>query len=178
MNYYIDGSCKGNPGVGGWSVIAVKDDTLYDQVGSFCEPPVTNNMMEICALIHCLCYIISNYKDKNPTIYTDSMYNINCFKHCQTWLKKQDLKNKPYVKALYYLKRSMERHGYNIAIKKVEGHSGDKWNDEADRLASLCAFKQTKSYYTKKIFPKVSKIITDVKYDNGIFYKNLLKEKK
>lgn len=178
MNYYIDGSCKGNPGVGGWSVITIKDNTLYDQVGSFVEPPVTNNMMEVCALIHCLCYIMEYYKDENPVIYTDSMYNINCYKHCNAWLKKLDLKNRPYVKAVYHLKRSIERHGYNLIIKKVEGHSGDQWNEEADRLACLCASKQTSSFYNKKLYPNISKMISDVKYDNGQFYKNLVKRGK
>ncbi|MBQ9014438.1 MAG: hypothetical protein IJ094_12970 [Bacilli bacterium] len=176
MEYYIDGSCKGNPGIGGWAIMVIKDNSLYDQVGSFVEPPVTNNMMEICALIHCLSYIISYYKDKNPIIYTDSMYNINCYKGCEKWLKKINLKNRPYVKAVSYLKDSIKTHHYNLKIKKVEGHAGIKWNEEADRLASNCAIKKSYSYYSKKIkSPKVIDLISDIKYDNGIFYKELLK---
>ena len=29
-----------------------------------------------------------------------------------------------------------EREGYHINLKKIKGHSGDKWNDMADALAT------------------------------------------
>lgn len=168
MNYYIDGSCKGNPGIGGWAVLVIKDDTLYDQVGSFVEPPVTNNMMEITALIYCLSYIITQYKDKNPIIYTDSMYNINCYKNGKKWLKKDNLKNAPFVKAVCYLKNSIESHNYNLKILKVEGHSDNKWNNEADRLACLCAIKKTHNFYDKKLPSNISNMISYIKYEKEV----------
>lgn len=170
MDYYIDGSCKGNPGIGGWALLVIKDDTLYDQVGSFVEPPVTNNMMEITALIHCLCYIIK-CKDKNSKVYTDSVYNINCYKHSRTWLGNPNLKNAPFVKAVNYLRKSIEKHGYDLKILKVEGHSDNKWNNEADRLACFCSSMKSLKYYTKKIPSNISQMISDVKYLG-----NLIKE--
>ena len=162
MKYYIDGSCKGNPGIGGWAVIVIDGDSLHDSIGSFMEPIVTNNMMELYSLIHCMCYIITIYKDKHPIIYTDSMYNINCYKSCDKWLKKPNLKNNKYVKAVCYMKEALKKHGYKLKLEKVDGHSGDKWNDEADRLACTCAVFQ-KSQNLKYLPVKISNIISGMK---------------
>ena len=58
MKVYTDGSCLGNPGRGGWGFIAVSDDgdELYRD-GDFGGDRVTNNIMELTAMLKALRWI-------------------------------------------------------------------------------------------------------------------------
>ncbi|MDD5766899.1 MAG: ribonuclease HI, partial [Candidatus Marinimicrobia bacterium] len=50
---YTDGSCKGNPGPGGWAVVIIDDSHLLQKFGGF-DPTTTNNRMELSAAIAAL----------------------------------------------------------------------------------------------------------------------------
>ena len=73
VEIYTDGSCKGNPGSGGFAVIVLKDN-IIDY--SFTEQSeyTTNNQMELKAIIHALKYIKEHYKTEQCVIYSDSAY--------------------------------------------------------------------------------------------------------
>ena len=95
--------------------------------------------MELTACIKALEEIKST---KYPIeIYTDSAYLYNCIQ--QKWYekweqngwknsKKLPIENKDlWEKLLNLIKK------YNPTFIKVKGHSGDKYNDEADKLANI-----------------------------------------
>lgn len=73
LHIYTDGSCKGNPGSGGWSAIIMnqQEDKIID-VLSGTEQNTTNNRMELTAIIKAIEYV--NRQPELATIYTDSAY--------------------------------------------------------------------------------------------------------
>ncbi|MFA5068167.1 MAG: ribonuclease H, partial [Candidatus Izemoplasmatales bacterium] len=86
---YTDGSCRSNPGCGGYAY------TIYDEMGgvwvksSGCQIDTTNNRMELTAAIEALNAIDKFYPEKKTesvTIYSDSAYLVNCFN--EKWIEK------------------------------------------------------------------------------------------
>lgn len=95
---------------------------------------VTNNMMELGAVIVGLQLI------KNPidslTIITDSMYVIGCA--TKGWKRKKNVKLwEEFDKQFERVKQLCP----NVEFKHVKGHSGDKWNERADKLAVAASQK-------------------------------------
>lgn len=95
---------------------------------------VTNNMMELGAVIVGLRLI------KNPidslTIITDSMYVIGCA--TKGWKRKKNVKLwEEFDKQFERVKQLCP----NVEFKHVKGHSGDKWNERADKLAVAASQK-------------------------------------
>jgi len=134
MIVYTDGSALGNPGEGGWGFVAIIDEyTEFWIDGS--EDNTTNNRMELNAVIEFLSYFPL---EKEIIIYSDSLYVINCASGIWKRKKNIDLWNK-YEKVLG-----------NRPIKwtKVKGHSGDRYNDIVDKLATDQAkiLKKNKKY--------------------------------
>lgn len=137
INYiiYTDGACLGNPGPGGWAAIIFnkENDDRINKVGS--EAITTNNRMELMAVIEALKSIPSNNK---ILVFTDSKYVINGIEAWiikwkkNNWLgsKKTEVKNKDLWMLLDELSNNFE-----IKWNWVKGHSGDRFNEEVDRLA-------------------------------------------
>jgi ribonuclease HI len=51
IEMYCDGSSRGNPGKGGWGLVIIKENSIIDKHGQQYEQLVTNNQMELCALL-------------------------------------------------------------------------------------------------------------------------------
>jgi|TARA_Y100000996_G_scaffold414724_1_gene406529 ribonuclease HI len=120
IEIYTDGACLNNPGPGGWGVIILEKDKKTVFGGS--EKTTTNNRMEITAVIEGLKQI----SKKTPVkIFSDSTYVINTM--TKNWKRN---KNKDLWDILddQVLNRKIE-------WKWVKGHSGDKFNEEADSIA-------------------------------------------
>lgn len=138
MKYYVDGSSRNNPGAGGFGVVILDDNE--NLIGTYSEQTdyTTNNEQEMKAIIWASCYAIT-HKDRNPIIYSDSAYAINSFTKWMfnwernNWLKKDGTKpeNLSLIKAFFEIYQ--ERY---IELIKVKGHSGNYWNEYADRLAT------------------------------------------
>jgi len=85
---YTDGSSRGNPGPGGWGMIVMSgDDSEILFLEHDSEDNVTNNRMELKAMICAL-----NYAESNPqhqfVIYSDSAYVVNSITQwADTWAK-------------------------------------------------------------------------------------------
>ena len=132
---YTDGACSGNPGSGGWAAIIFnkKSGQKSKKIGG--EIETTNNRMELIAVIEAL---ESIPKDSSLQIFTDSKYLINGI---ELWIKqwkknnwigsnKKKIKNKDLWTKLDTLSSQ-----FHITWNWVKGHSGNKYNEEVDRLA-------------------------------------------
>jgi ribonuclease HI len=86
MNYvvYTDGSCRGNPGPGGWAALIKNMDTGDEVILRGGDPASTNNKMELTAILEALTEFAPNAEDPpNIKIYSDSNY---CVRGIKEWL--------------------------------------------------------------------------------------------
>ena len=131
---YTDGACKGNPGPGGWGAIIIENYIETELYGK--EDNTTNNIMEMTAAIKALEFFSIK---KNIILYTDSNYlKLGITSWVYGWKKnnwvnskKEEVKNKSYWITLDKLNNL-----HDIEWKWVKAHSGDKYNDRADELAT------------------------------------------
>ena len=132
---YTDGACSGNPGSGGWAAIIFNKSSGQKSKKIGGEIETTNNRMELIAVIEAL---ESIPKDSSLQIFTDSKYLINGI---ELWIKqwkknnwmgsnKKKVKNKDLWTKLDTLSSQ-----FHITWNWVKGHSGNKYNEEVDRLA-------------------------------------------
>lgn len=142
---YTDGSCSKNPGPGGYAFILLSSrDSVLLQV-SGCEVKTTNNRMELKAILSAIKHICNNLnynrKENIIIIYSDSAYCINALS--QNWLenwekndwknkKGENVKNVELWKDLFFLLKKIRA---KIQYEKVQGHSGNVFNDRVDKLA-------------------------------------------
>lgn len=142
IKIYTDGSAHPNPGPGGYGIFGFDDETgeILTISGHQYEH-TTNNAMELTAIVNAFeNFGRTNYKDYNVTIYTDSAYAYNTFtKWIFDWQKrgwkkadKKEPENLDIVKRYW----SFYQHGWRINFELIPGHSGDRFNDLADKLAT------------------------------------------
>ena len=133
---FTDGSSEGNPGPGGWGAVLVVDGQVVAQdYGS--EPHTTNNRMELTAMIAGLKMLPS---DTDADVYTDSELVVNILTKwaegwkARGWTKKSSgpIANLELVKEAYELSRQKP----NAHIRWIKAHSGYRWNEYADSLAT------------------------------------------
>lgn len=134
---YTDGACSGNPGPGGWAWV-VPDGEFA--AGS--DLATTNQRMELKAALEA----VKAFQGE-IIIFSDSTYVVNCFRDrwWEGWLRrgwvnsaKKPVKNRDLWEPLIEIYRERD----NISFSWVKGHSGDRWNDEADRLAVQAGAEQ------------------------------------
>ena len=135
IKIYTDGSCKGNPGLGGWGALLVHNEQSIEIFDG--ELETTNNRMELMAVIEALNHASSMNDDIE--IYTDSSY---VQKGIQEWIlnwKKNGWRssNKKPVKNQDLWQ---ELDAFNSSLKVewfwVKGHAGHHGNERADFLAN------------------------------------------
>ena len=138
IRIYTDGACSGNPGPGGWAWVVQDGDFA---AGS--ESQTTNQRMELKATLEA----VKAFQGQ-IVIVSDSTYVVNCFRDrwWEGWLKrgwvnsaKKPVKHRDLWEPLIetYIERG------NVSFEWVKGHSGDRWNDEADRLAVQAGLEQS-----------------------------------
>jgi cyclic pyranopterin phosphate synthase len=121
ITIYTDGACSGNPGLGGWGAVIIKDNG-QESYFSGSQEDTTNNRMEIQAVIEGL---KNSNSDEEIRIFSDSTYVINTL--TKNW--KRNANNDLWSELDDLIKSR------NIKWNWVKGHSGDKYNDLADELA-------------------------------------------
>lgn len=134
---YCDGACSGNPGPGGWGAILIHKNVERKIFGY--EQETTNNRMELLAAIESLNIVKKEYDSSTfafVNIYTDSAYvKKGITEWIDNWIstnwKKGTVKNIDLWQKLKALVQNMD-----IKWHLVKGHSGDKYNDIADKLAT------------------------------------------
>lgn len=143
---WIDGSTKNNgqkETYGGWGFY-VECDGVYlfsDNGGSY---DTTNQRMELTAAIEAIKYYKKTVKEKAKIIiYTDSAYLFNCWK--EKWYKKWEGNNWLNSKQQAVANRDLWEKlipsfkDKSIQFIKVKGHSDNKGNIKADKLATEAA---------------------------------------
>lgn len=138
---YTDGSCCGNPGPGGYAAVILNDsDSILKEI-SGSEKETTNNRMELKAVIEALKIIPRNSKIK---LYSDSSYVLNGLMSWMDSWKANGWKtaNKKAVKNQdLWQKLDNLISNFKLEYKKIKGHSGDKYNEKADKMAKKEAEK-------------------------------------
>ena len=138
---YTDGSSRGNPGLGGWGMIVMNEDDseiLFTESDS--EEHVTNNRMELKAMICALGYAESHPNDQF-IIYSDSAYVVNSItQRANNWAKnnwtkkdKKPIQNLIYIQEAYKLYQQLS---FTTQILQVPGHVNILGNELADCLAT------------------------------------------
>lgn len=140
-NIYTDGSSRGNPGKGGWGMVVMnEDETEVLYTDSNFEDNVTNNRMELKAMICALGYAESSPNDQF-VIYSDSAYVVNSITQWavnwakNNWTKKdkKPIQNLIYIQEAYKLYQKL---AFKVCILQVPGHSNVIGNELADCLAT------------------------------------------
>jgi ribonuclease HI len=132
---HTDGSCKGNPGPGGWAAILQYKGKNLELSGA--EAATTNNRMELTAAIKALEAL---REPCDVTITTDSQYLQHAFTKgwLASWQRKgwktasgEAVKNRELWEQLVLL---TSQHQVTWAWQR--GHVGHDLNERADRLAN------------------------------------------
>lgn len=153
---YTDGSSKGNPGPGGFGVVALKDNTIkysyYEQ-----DENTTNNREELKAILHAFYLSQTKFKETDCIICTDSSY---CYNICNDWIfswaknnwknsKKKTVENLDLIQQLYnYLNIDF----FNCQVIRIPGHQNIVGNELADALATLNNKKYEKIIRENELF--------------------------
>ena len=135
ITLYVDGACRGNPGLGGWGVY-IQLPTGEEQELWGGEPNTTNNRMELCAAIE-------GVKATDPTlpllVWTDSNYvKQGMTEWLAGWKKKNWRKadGKPVINADLWQQLDDICANRNIDWRWIKGHAGHAGNERADQLAN------------------------------------------
>ncbi|MGP4770716.1 DNA polymerase III subunit epsilon [Acinetobacter sp. PFS20] len=132
ITLYVDGACRGNPGLGGWGAYVITEQGEHKLFGG--EPETTNNRMELTAAIEGVSFCPL---DAHLIIWTDSNYvKQGITEWIHGWKKKnwKDVKNPDL-----WQKLDAVCAGRNIEWNWIKGHAGHAGNEMADELANIGA---------------------------------------
>jgi ribonuclease HI len=139
ITVYTDGACRGNPGPGGWAW-AVPGGPF----ASGADPATTNQRMEIMAALEALRTLTADGAS-DVELVSDSTYVVKCFTdrwwqgwQRRNWMNSQrkPVANRDLWEPLIELAVSSVSQ---VSFRWVKGHSGDRWNDRVDELATIAA---------------------------------------
>ncbi|OGJ10051.1 ribonuclease HI [Candidatus Nomurabacteria bacterium RIFOXYB1_FULL_39_16] len=141
IKIYTDGAARGNPGPAGWGVVVINGKEIFEIGGR--KDHATNNQMELTAPIEALKYLKNNISHGvNVEIVSDSKYVIlGITEWIFNWQKnnwrnaaKKPVMNRELWEELYELVQELKP-----SWTYVKGHSGDKYNDRVDEIATSFA---------------------------------------
>ncbi|MCA9960889.1 MAG: RNase H family protein [Chloroflexota bacterium] len=129
VSLFVDGSCRGNPGPGGYCAILQANGHEKTLVGG--DDQTTNNRMELMGVLAGLQML------KRPcavNIITDSQYVVTILRGGKAKA------NRDLVQALQVAATT-----HQITVQRVAGHSGHALNERCDRLAYAEATRRMSS---------------------------------
>lgn len=146
IKIYTDGAARGNPGQAGWAAIILLGQNYGGQVGIHeiggRAEHATNNQMELTAPIEAMKYIKKHKMDAKVEFFSDSKYvitGINEWIH--NWMKNnwRNANRKPVLNQELWQELHILNQEFKPKWNYVKGHSGDKYNDRADEIATSFA---------------------------------------
>ena len=129
-----DGSADNRTGSGGWCAIVRTPTTLVELTGW--ATGTTSNRMEVTAALEGLRAVKT---PSDVTVVTDSSYLLKTMRHkwYENWIEQEKFGAEPRPNMdLWYALIGLA-HFHNITWVKIKGHSGDYWNERADKLADM-----------------------------------------
>jgi ribonuclease HI len=137
---YTDGSARGNPGSAGWGVVFLAGKKIFEIGGGVDH--ATNNQMELTAPIEALKYIKKYKLNGQIEFFSDSKYVIlgitewifNWQKNNWRSANKKPVLNRELWEKLHQLTQELKPKWVY-----VEGHTGNKYNERADEIATSFA---------------------------------------
>ena len=127
LTIYTDGACQVSTGKGGVGVVFIEDNKVIYQFNKHFNN-VTNNKMEIMAVIYALHAISTNFD--SITVVSDSQYVLGCIN--KGWKRK---KNQNYWQLFDKVYNKAKEFCSDIKFEWAKGHNIDEYNNLADRLA-------------------------------------------
>jgi len=145
---YTDGSCKGNPGPGGWAFVLQHPESgkTLERFGS--EANTTNNRMELLAVIEGLKALS---RPSQVELVSDSKYVLQGLENWMPtwkkngWRRKEGSSWKPVKNVDLWQELDRLALLHALTFRYIPGHSGHHFNERCDSLASLAALGQTGS---------------------------------
>ena len=132
---FTDGGSVPNPGPGGWGAVYVVNGELVAEAHGH-EPDTTNNRMELQALIEAARLVPEGTA---AVVYSDSRLAVNTINDWAAgwerrgWRRKSGpVENLDLVQRAFYAFRSRP----DLTLEWIAAHSGYRWNEYADALAS------------------------------------------
>lgn len=134
ITIYVDGACRGNPGLGGWGAYIQHQKEQFCYCGGALD--TTNNRMELTAAIQALLHtptdaILDIWTDSNYVKQGITEWIIGWKKNGWKNSKKEDVANADLWKQLDELTQNRQ-----IQWHWVKGHAGHFGNEMADALAN------------------------------------------
>lgn len=152
---YADGSCHNNgtpKARAGWAAVFFKEGEesnvrKEDYLTGLVPGPQTNNRAELSAVIAGLANLIEKTQGTKicVTVKTDSEYITNAINnewihawHRNGWLTKSNrpVQNVEMWQLLIAVCRTIALNGEKVKFEHVDGHAGDKFNEECDKRAN------------------------------------------
>ena len=132
VKIFTDGTCKFNPGPGGWAAILRFGDIEKVLTGG--DAQTTNNRMELTAALQALKIL---NKPCEVEIYTDSQYLRRGISEWLPQWRARGWKRKGGGLANIDLWQALDQatRGHQVRWYWVRGHAGHPNNERADRLA-------------------------------------------
>ena len=149
ITLYVDGACRGNPGLGGWGAYVITESAEHKLCGG--EAETTNNRMELSAAIEGVLFCPA---DAKLEIWTDSKYvKQGITEWIHGWKKKnwKDVKNPDL-----WQKLDAVCQGREIEWNWIKGHAGHAGNEMADQLANVGADQVSKMLKTADSNPTLN----------------------
>lgn len=134
VTIWTDGSCRGNPGPGGWAAVLIKDHHERELTGA--EPDTTNNRMELTAAIRGLEALKRSCRVR---LYTDSEYlKRGITEWLEDWKRRgwKTSSKKPVKNLDLWQRIEALADKHDIEWHWVRAHSGIAENERVDQLAN------------------------------------------
>ncbi len=134
VEIFTDGSCKGNPGPGGWGALLRFGTEEKELFGG--EPDTTNNRMELLAVIEALSALT---RPCDVVLHTDSQYvqkGITEWIHAWKARAWKTADKKPVKNADLWRRLEAVSSKHRVDWRWVKGHAGHDGNERADELAN------------------------------------------
>lgn len=150
LRIFTDGAYSSSEEAGGWGIVVLdfSDFGYEEHTYSGAADETTNNRMELTAVLKALSFTRKYLDNKEPKelavqINSDSAY---CINGASTWMKGwcakgwktgsgDPVKNVDIWKQIYKEVLTLVADGVDITWNLVKGHSGVRYNEQADKLA-------------------------------------------
>ena len=134
VTMYINGSCKGNPGPGGWAAIVVYKDKERTIEGNALS--TTNNQMELKAVIEGLKLL--KHKPCHVSVVTNSTYPVMTKEKYERLSAKADWPNKELWAELVHVCNKYKHHvSYKTENSETDSEKTKRCDKFAKREAEL-----------------------------------------